>query len=313
MARVRALSMMVLALLEARDIRLSVLSRFFTLTNAKSASSFKRMQRFLRQVSFSQASLSKLILRIMGIEEKDKISLIFDRTNWKFGKTHVNFLFLTVVHQNISIPIFWKILLGKKQGNSSFIDRIELMEKFIKVFGASRTTCILGDREFVGKCWIMWLRRMRLPYAMRLPELSTYITDSKGRFRRASDIFIGLRKGCQRSLGYCQIGKTEPYKSEVSILRTQDNELVVLLHSQGLENPLRRYSDRWQIETMYRAFKSSGFNLENTHVTIPDRLTQLIGVLVLAFCFAYKAGKIVDSKKSAKEKIMDTSSSVSFV
>lgn len=305
LARVKTLSMMILALLEGRDIRLSVLSRYFILTRAKADSSFKRMQRFIREVSIPQDRIARIVLAVMGFGEKEKLTLIFDRTNWKFGKTHINFLFLTVAHKGISIPIFWKVLRDKKQGNSSYLDRIELMERFIKVFGASHIECILGDREFVGKCWIMWVRRMRLPYLMRLPEISTYITNGQGLPVKAGDLFRGLRKGGQRSIGYCQIGIVEPYKSEVTVLRIMDNELVVLLHSERLENPPAKYLERWQIETMFRAFKTSGFNLESTHVSEPNRLSQLMGVLVLAFCFAYRAGKIVSAKKKSQKRITD--------
>lgn len=302
MARVKALSMMILALLEARDIRLSIMARYFTLTSAKADSSFKRMQRFIKEVSLPFDRLALLIVAIMGLKTEKKLTLIFDRTNWKFGKTHINFLFLAVVHESVSIPLFWKILVDKKQGNSSYFERIELIERFIKVFGQSRIDCILGDREFVGKCWIMWLRRMRLSYVMRLPELSTHISDQEGDSCKAAALFKGLRKGGKRSIGYCTIGKVDAYKSEVSVLKTKANELVVLLHSERFQDPQAKYAERWQIETMFRAFKTSGFNLESTHVTKSDRLLQLMGVLVLAFCFAYKSGKIVEAEKKTKKE-----------
>ena len=310
LARVRALSMMVLALLEARDIRLSVMSRYFNLTDAKPDSSFKRMQRFIKQVSLPFNQLASLILAVLGFSENSQLTLIFDRTNWKFGKVHINFLFLAVVHEGVSVPIFWKILQDKKQGNSSFADRIELMEKFIDVFGKKRVGCILGDREFIGKVWISWLQRKRLPYVIRLPELATHISDHKGRPCKAKSLFLGLRRGCSRSIGYCNVGKLEPYKSEVSVLKTREKELVVIIHSERFQDPQAKYRERWQIETMFRAFKTSGFNLESTHVTSPERLTQLAGVLVLAFCFAYKAGKIVISQKKYPERKMATASSV---
>lgn len=296
-ARIKTLSMMILALLEARDIRLSVLSRYFSCTDAQSESSFKRMQRFVKEVSLPLDAIARLIPGILGIASDAKFTLIFDRTNWKFGKVHINFLFLAIAHKGIAVPLFWKILSNQKQGNSTYLDRIDLAEKFIRVFGKSRLDCFLGDREFVGKCWILWLRKKQLPYVMRLPDNSTHISDSEGKPCKANRLLKDLRRGGFRQLGYCQIGITEPYKSPVSALKTHDQEMVVLLHSERMENPAEIYLQRWQIETMFRAFKTSGFNLESTHVTMPDRLIQLMAVLVLAFCFAYKAGKIVESKK----------------
>ena len=302
LARIKALSMMVLAVLEARDIRLSILARYCCATGAQVESSFKRMQRFIKEVSLPFERVAMVALALLGIGNEKKLTLIFDRTNWKFGKVHINFLFLAVAHEGVAIPLFWKVLEDKKQGNSTYIDRIELMEKFAMVFGQHRIACVLGDREFIGKCWIMWLRRSRIPFVMRLPELLTHISDHNGRSCKAPDLLKSLRRGGNRSLGYCQIGTTDPYKSEVSVLKTREGEMVVLLHSERLENPAEEYAQRWQIETMFRAFKTSGFNLESTHVTDPNRLVQLMGVLVLAFCFAYRAGKIVAAKKICPEK-----------
>ncbi|MBK9109259.1 MAG: hypothetical protein IPM92_13065 [Saprospiraceae bacterium] len=36
------------------------------------------------------------------------------------------------------------------------------------------------------------------------------------------------------------------------------------------ENPLQEYRQQWQIENMFRNMKSSGFDLESTHVTKYD-------------------------------------------
>jgi len=44
---------------------------------------------------------------------------------------------------------------------------------------------------------------------------------------------------------------------------------------------------------MFKAFKSNGFNLENTHVCDPDRIVTLVSILMMTFCFAYKQGEII--------------------
>ena len=49
-----------------------------------------------------------------------------------------------------------------------------------------------------------------------------------------------------------------------------------------------------QIESMFRAFKTSGFNLEDTHVTIQERLAKLIMLTMIAFVWCYKVGDYVD-------------------
>ncbi len=57
------------------------------------------------------------------IEDKKWI-LIMDRTNWKFGKVHINILMLAVAHKGMSIPILWFLLpKDRKQENSNYRDR----------------------------------------------------------------------------------------------------------------------------------------------------------------------------------------------
>ena len=62
------------------------------------------------------------------------------------------------------------------------------------------------------------------------------------------------------------------------------------------------YKERWQIETTFRALKSSGFNIEDTHLTDIDRVAKLFSLLLIAFVWAYKVGIYLDSIKPIKVK-----------
>ena len=44
---------------------------------------------------------------------------------------------------------------------------------------------------------------------------------------------------------------------------------------------------------MFKAFKSSGFDCESTHITDDLRLDTLMQVLSIAFCLAYQVGEII--------------------
>jgi hypothetical protein len=64
------------------------------------------------------------------------------------------------------VPIFWEAL--GKAGNSDTAERIALMERFIKVFGASRAAALLAGREFVGEDWFRWMQRQGVAFHQRL-------------------------------------------------------------------------------------------------------------------------------------------------
>jgi hypothetical protein len=62
------------------------------------------------------------------------------------------------------------------------------------------------------------------------------------------------------------------------------------------------HKERWQIETAFRALKTSGFNIEDTHLTDLDRVAKLLALVMVAFVWAYKAGIYLDKIKPIKIK-----------
>jgi len=52
----------------------------------------------------------------------------------------------------------------------------------------------------------------------------------------------------------------------------------------------KTYKDRWQIETAFRAMKTSGFNLEDTHLTDIERIEKLVAIVTIVFFCAYLIG-----------------------
>ncbi|ELY2011372.1 conserved hypothetical protein [Flavobacterium psychrophilum] len=56
------------------------------------------------------------------------------------------------------------------------------------------------------------------------------------------------------------------------------------------------YKKRWQIETLFRGLKSSGFNIENTQVTNLKRLERLFLLTIMAFVWCYKIGDFIDQE-----------------
>ena len=83
--------------------------------------------------------------------------------------------------------------------------------------------------------------------------------------------------------------------------RIKDNkiEFCIIISFNKPEESLEKYTKRWQIETLFKAFKSSGFNLEDTHVTQMDRIEKLVLLVMLAFVWSYKIGDYIDTKIKA--------------
>jgi hypothetical protein len=100
-------------------------------SKAKIDSNFKRIQRFfnwLINLNDCQEIMSDLVIVLLDLRNK-KNDLALDRTDWKFGRKHINILTLGVNFKGISIPLAW-IFLGKT-GNSKTIDRISILKRII--------------------------------------------------------------------------------------------------------------------------------------------------------------------------------------
>ena len=102
-------------------------------------------------------------------------------------------------------------------------------------------------------------------------------------------LFYDLKPGEQRILS----GKRKFWKQRVylSALRLADGELLIVATDQLLEDPIKQYAKRWEIETLFACLKSKGFNFEDTHITKPERIEKLLVLLTIAFCWAYKTGE----------------------
>jgi hypothetical protein len=56
------------------------------------------------------------------------------------------------------------------------------------------------------------------------------------------------------------------------------------------------------LHNAFKALKSSGFNIEHTHLTDIERINKLFALVLVAFAWAYKAGIFLNSIRPIKIK-----------
>lgn len=95
--------------------------------------------------------------------------LSMDRTNWKFGKTHINILTVGVVVGKVAIPIILDALQQRtKLGNSHSKHRILIMKKVFEILDVKDIDFLAVDREFNGNKWLKWLNDKDLSWVLRI-------------------------------------------------------------------------------------------------------------------------------------------------
>lgn len=282
-ARLSFLALFLIALLRVKTINLTELATGFR-SKAQTDSSYKRLQRFFRNFDFDYAVIAQAIVNIMGIPQPWILST--DRTEWSFGQTRFNILMLGIVHDGVAYPIVWKML--DKKGNSNSDERMDLLDRFYKIFPDAEIAYLTGDREFVGKQWFTYLLiEPTISFRLRIRH-SDRIDDGKKQLR-ASIVFANLKPGQTRILsGRKWVWGRSVY---VSALRLENGELLIVVSPDSTTTAISDYGKRWGIETLFGMFKTRGFYLESTHFTDSERLSKLLALMSLALCWAIKMGE----------------------
>ena len=126
LARIKFVTLFILALCKTRKVTYTALAIAFDNKTCKD-SNVKRIRNFMKAANFTMELVSKLRFKL--VPEKENLTLIMDRTNWKFGEVNINILMIGISYKNVAIPLLFKML--DKRGNSHTEERIALIEKFI--------------------------------------------------------------------------------------------------------------------------------------------------------------------------------------
>ncbi|MCC5918000.1 MAG: IS4 family transposase, partial [Cryomorphaceae bacterium] len=292
LARIRFINLFVLALCKSCSVNYSKISNAFD-NNSNALSNYRRIQRFMAKVELPMDLVSKLIFKL--IPKNESVVLLIDRTNWKLGDANINILMLAVSYKNVSFPLMFKML--DKKGNSNTQERIDLMNKFICLFGTNCIDCLIADREFIGKKWVGFLNDNRIRYFIRVRNNFKVKCPRNQTMKPAWHYFNQLKIGqISHFSKIFEIKGELCYLSGCKTIKEGKLDYLIIISFNKPDEAIKYYAQRWQIESMFRAFKSSGFNLEDTHVTIQDRLEKLIMLTMIAFVWCYKVGDHIDQK-----------------
>jgi hypothetical protein len=298
-ARIKFFGLFICALCKVQTVCFEKLSVSFD-SKVKVDSSLRRIQRFMSDYLLDTNLIARLVFALLP--HKPPYRLAIDRTNWKFGQVNINILVLAVVYQGVAFPILFRMM--PKFGNSSTVERIELIQRYINLFGIDTIDCLLADREFVGDKWLEYLNLNGIKYHIRIRE-NFWVVIPKNKHRvKASWLFSHLKiNQCECLHRIVYVNNQLCYLSASKIKNKEGvHELQIIVSFNKPDQAQSIYKERWQIETAFRALKTSGFNIEDTHLTDIDRINKLFALVIVAFTWAYKAGIYFDELCPIKTK-----------
>ena len=289
-ARANFLAQMIYAIIAVKSVNLAQVALGFS-SRVCPASCYRRTQRFLSSFIFEQCLIVKIIKALFPLPRK--VILIMDRTNWKFGKTHINLLVVSIACKGIGIPIFWVNLA--RAGNSKTPERIETIKKAIDLIEKKRIKYVLADREFVGSEWFDWLVDSSIRFLIRIKQDTLVSKNGYCCDVPIKQLFRRLKSGKKKIFKHPITIKNQLLF--VSASRNLEGELLIVATPKYTNKAIEIYKRRWEIETLFGCLKTRGFCLEETKLTKPDRIEKLVFVLTIAFCWSYVIG-IERNKKS---------------
>ena len=87
-----------------------------------------------------------------------------------------------------------------------------------------------------------------------------------------------------------KINKQLCYLAGCKLKSKNKEEYLIIISFSKPEKAKETYKERWQIEMCFKAMKSSGFDIEKTHLNDIERIEKLINLVMIAFVWCYNVG-----------------------
>lgn len=287
--RIDLIRRLVCALIQVRSVNLKKLACSLP-GRAHVDSHYRRLQRFFSS-GFSPGVFTALIVSKLVRPGQPQL-LVMDRTHWRLGRRDLNLLCVGLVHQGLSIPLEYPSL--QKPGNSNTAERQRILKKALAYLDA-RVCCLVADRAFIGREWFAFLREQSIDFVIRLRG-NTALTLDAGLCSDGTALSERMLPGTTRY--YPQTTLYGGLTLNVVCHRPLRGQPILLVTNRtDLKQVLALYGQRWAIETTFACLKSRGFNLEETHLTHPQRLHVLLGLLAWTLLWTLWTGKQRTQKK----------------
>lgn len=168
------------------------------------------------------------------------------------------------------------------------------MEKVFQVLSDYKIV-VLGDREFCSVSLGKWLEEQGVYFCLRQKQ-STNVKVKDGVYQEMRE--LGLTPGTKLFLNDVNITKDKGFggfnlackwKKTYRGFKTKE-PWYILTNFEDLETAIIAYQKRFDIEEMFRDFKSGGYNLEGSQLA-SQHLCKLIIVIAIAYTSAIVQGE----------------------
>jgi hypothetical protein len=254
------------------------------ISTAKNVSTVRRLSRFLASSAIDVRSWYRPIARtwlLAQFQQVGEIRLIVDGTKIGFGH---QLLMVSLAYRRRAVPIAWS-WVRHVRGHSSGKQQLSLLRHVESLLPKNAPVFLVGDSEFGSIVILRQLEQWRWFFVLR----------QKGN----TGLWINEQTGWQRMEKFTPWAGQSAWCPNSYLTQTEIHPISALIHWQvGEKEPwclatnlpdasltLRYYRRRMWTEEMFADFKKHGFDLENTLLRNPPRLSRL--TLAVAFLYVW--------------------------
>lgn len=301
----QTLSLLISTLNQCRQVKIERLATYFPLP-ILFESRRRHLQRFLRLKSFCVSLIwfpiiQQIILQLFSLNHP--LIIVLDRTQW----SNINIFLISVIWNHRGIPIYWQIL--DKKGASNLEEQQSLIRPIFKLLNKYHLI-IIGDREFHSIKLCDWLvkeaqeQKRKIDFIFRQKE-NTYYCEKSGEYQQLSRIKV--RKGIKEMKLNVKVTKYRGFSRQNLVIyqkKTRKNQnnnhkWLLLTSLEEAEKVVSIYGKRMGIETMFKDYKSGGYNLEESKASI-ERLKSLLLLIAISYTSNILTGKKIKNKRKEK-------------
>jgi Transposase DDE domain len=255
----------------------------------------KKLRRFLRlEIMTIEKIWVPCLKELLKKEDKFAINglvyVAIDRTSWGV----INILMVSIIYDRRAIPVYWKFL--NKKGSSNLEEQQQVLGQVFQILSDYKLV-VLGDREFCSVSLGKYLRESNVYFCLRQKQS----TNGSGENLIEKEMRqLGLSRGNKLFLnevnitkmkGFGQFNLACKWKRTYRGFQTKE-PWFIMTNFDDLETAITAYQRRFDIEEMFRDFKSGGYSLEGSGLS-KEYLSKLMIVVSIAYTSATLKGQTI--------------------
>jgi len=298
----------------ARTTQLSKVARWVKKeTQQNSREQF--LKRFLMSPYFSQeAAYYPLVRQALSSYKAPDWHLILDRTN--LDKHRLDLLMVSLAFRKRAIPLGWEV---RPFGGTGSEAQIRLLERISGLIPAGQRVIVHGDTEFGSVPMMQYVDRHPNWDFILAQKKHTYFQTSDETWYYLADLPIKPRQPIYQTEvtwtkhhHYKFVNLFAFYAPRQSSATSPRHEVCYCVTSLPIAHTLRRVGRRrWGIECMFRDYKSSGWQIDQSGLQNSDNTETLLVLLAINYLWATILGRWLC--KSGRRSDVDTKKSVILV